>query len=263
MKEMKYEEYLKFYFKRSILNIIGSIFLLKYFYLKITIILKLKNFNNNASSYLNLTIFNNINNLKKNCSKKKIKNSSTFESICSLGHSSNKKSKSKDKKGIIINNFNLLQKKKNTSRNILISNIKSNYSYKPPFKVLYNNGLNKNKYNCFNLFITPYKKKYNDNAYNKTDTKYEKYISHSNYKTINKSYENNCQLSNCLSERRIGKRMNSQKKWMVKNNSVKNNLFDSYNIKYILKKEKSKKNKNNNKNDKNIKDNFQKNENEN
>jgi hypothetical protein len=102
MKEMKYEEYLKFYFKRSILNIIGSIFLLKYFYLKITIILKLKNFNNNASSYLNLTIFNNINNLNKNCSKKKIKNSSTFESICSLGHSSNKKSKSKDKKRIII-----------------------------------------------------------------------------------------------------------------------------------------------------------------
>jgi hypothetical protein len=50
---------------------------------------------------------------------------------------------------------------------------------------------------------------------------------------------------------------------MIKNNSVKNNLFDSYNIKYILKKEKSKKNKNNNKNDKNIKDNFQKNENEN
>ncbi len=227
-KEILYERFLKFNIKRNIMNKkFDSSFSLKYIYLKITIILKLTNCNKNASAYLK--IFNNINMKKYNS----IKNSSAYDSTCSIGNMSNSKNKENKWRN------KSLQKKKIISRNIEIPNIgKNNYSYKPPLKhkIIYKKGFAKNNYNYFNLFMTPIQKK-NANTMKGTETKYEKYMSYSCYKTMNNSNENNkAQLLNCISERRIRKspelKKESKKKTIIKNRSVKNKILNNFNNKY-------------------------------
>ena len=242
-KTIKYEQYLKLFLENNIINkICGPSFSLKNIFIKFMIKINLINCNNSFSP--NYLIFNNINNIKKNNSKNKIKNSSALDSTCSFGNISNLKIQE-------TKNIHKSIEKKNISRNkinnVQITNHKFSSSYKRSSKnknkSLYDKE-NKKKHHYFKSSVTPVKKLNKEEESNKNNTKYKKYGSQSHYKTYSKNNEKKDQLVNCLSERKEGKindmKIKNQKKSLRKNFSVKDNLVKYYSIKIEFNKQKEK-----------------------